>query len=69
MSQTQTVSPDPVALAAELRFLFARNAGQAERDRRLPTENVDALQAANLFKVIISRRRVSRIRHPSCQRC
>ena len=33
---------DPVALAAELRPLLARNAGQAERDRRLPQENIDA---------------------------
>jgi 3-hydroxy-9,10-secoandrosta-1,3,5(10)-triene-9,17-dione monooxygenase len=47
---------DPVALAAELRPLLARNAGQAERDRRLPQENIDALEAANLFKLMTPRR-------------
>src|SRR5258708_39978505 len=47
---------DPVALAAELRPLLARNAGQAERARRLPQENIDALEAANLFKLMTPRR-------------
>jgi 3-hydroxy-9,10-secoandrosta-1,3,5(10)-triene-9,17-dione monooxygenase len=47
---------NPVALAAELRPLLARNAGQAERDRRLPQENIDALEAANLFKLMTPRR-------------
>ena len=47
---------DPVALAAELRPLLARNAGEAERDRRLPQENIDALEAANLFKLMTPRR-------------
>jgi hypothetical protein len=41
---------DPVALAAELRPLLGRNAGQAESDRRLPQENIEALEAANLFR-------------------
>jgi 3-hydroxy-9,10-secoandrosta-1,3,5(10)-triene-9,17-dione monooxygenase len=48
---------DPIALAAELRPLLARNAAQAERDRRLPLENIDALEAANLFKLMTPRRR------------
>src|SRR5260370_25428342 len=57
MAQAQTEqNPDPVAVAAELRPLLARNAAQAERDRRLPTENIEALQTANLFKVIGPRR-------------
>ena len=56
MAETQTVSPDPVALAAELRPLFARNAAQAERDRRLPQENIEALEGANLFKLMTPRR-------------
>jgi 3-hydroxy-9,10-secoandrosta-1,3,5(10)-triene-9,17-dione monooxygenase len=43
---------DPVVLAAELRPLLARNAAQAEQDRRLPQENIDALEAANLFKLM-----------------
>jgi alkylation response protein AidB-like acyl-CoA dehydrogenase len=47
---------DPIALAAELRPLLAGNAGQAERDRRLPQENIDALEAANLFKLMTPRR-------------
>jgi 3-hydroxy-9,10-secoandrosta-1,3,5(10)-triene-9,17-dione monooxygenase len=47
---------DPVALAAELRPLLARNAGEAERDRRLPQEDIDALEAANLFKLMTPRR-------------
>jgi 3-hydroxy-9,10-secoandrosta-1,3,5(10)-triene-9,17-dione monooxygenase len=47
---------DPVALATELRPLLARNAAQAERDRRLPQENIDALEAANLFKLMTPRR-------------
>jgi 3-hydroxy-9,10-secoandrosta-1,3,5(10)-triene-9,17-dione monooxygenase len=51
-----TSSRDPVQLAAALRPLLARNAVQAERDRRLPAENVEALQAANLFKVMTPRR-------------
>jgi len=57
MAQTRVeTNLDPVGLAAELRPLLVRNAARAERDRRLPTENVEALQTANLFKVIIPRR-------------
>jgi len=47
---------DPVTLAAQLRPLLARNSAQAERDRRLPQENIDALEAANLFKLMTPRR-------------
>ena len=36
---------DPVALAAELRPLLARNAAQVEHDRRLCDENVNAIAA------------------------
>jgi 3-hydroxy-9,10-secoandrosta-1,3,5(10)-triene-9,17-dione monooxygenase len=57
MAQAQTDHNfDPVLLATELRPLLARNAARAERDRRLPAENVEALQAANLFKVMVPRR-------------
>jgi 3-hydroxy-9,10-secoandrosta-1,3,5(10)-triene-9,17-dione monooxygenase len=47
---------DPVARAAEMRPLLARNVAQAEKDRRLPAENIEALQSANLFKVMVPRR-------------
>jgi 3-hydroxy-9,10-secoandrosta-1,3,5(10)-triene-9,17-dione monooxygenase len=57
MAQAETQPQvDPVALAIELRPLLERNAVRVERDRRLLTENVDALQAANLFKVMTPRR-------------
>src|SRR6266849_9348152 len=57
MAQTRIeTKADPVALAATLRPLLARNATQVERDRRLCDENVEALEAANLFKVIAPRR-------------
>ena len=57
MTQAQTEhNPNPVALAAELRPLLERNAVRAERDRRLPDENIAALEAANLFKVMVPRR-------------
>ncbi len=57
MAQTRIeTKADPVALAATLRPLLARNATQVERDRRLCAENVEALEAANLFKVMVPRR-------------
>ncbi len=57
MAQTRIeTKADPVALAATLRPLLARNATQVERDRRLCDENVEALEAANLFKVMVPRR-------------
>lgn len=49
-------SGSPVALAEELRALLVRNAAQAEHNRRLPEENVQALEAANLFNVMTPRR-------------
>jgi hypothetical protein len=52
MAQTKVDNADPVALAAELRPLLARNAVQTERDRRLPEESVKALEASNLFNVM-----------------
>ena len=51
MRQAESGAADLVALAGELRPLLAKNAEQAERDRRLPNENVRALEARNLFKV------------------
>src|SRR5260370_31488216 len=57
MAQTRIeTKADPLALAATLRPLLARNATQVERDRRLCDENVEALEAANLFKVMVPRR-------------
>ena len=56
MAQTSAVECDPVAMAAELRPLLARNAAQTEHDRRLPQENIDGLEAANLFKLMTPRR-------------
>jgi 3-hydroxy-9,10-secoandrosta-1,3,5(10)-triene-9,17-dione monooxygenase len=45
-------SASPATLAEELRPLLARNAAKAEHGRRLPEENVQALEAANLFKIM-----------------
>jgi 3-hydroxy-9,10-secoandrosta-1,3,5(10)-triene-9,17-dione monooxygenase len=57
MAQQQIdTKSDPVATAAELRPLLACNAMLAEHDRRLPAENVEAIKAANLFKVMVPRR-------------
>jgi alkylation response protein AidB-like acyl-CoA dehydrogenase len=57
MAQAQAhCTEDPVILAAELRPLLSRNAAQAQRDRRLPQENIDALDAANLFKLMTPHR-------------
>jgi alkylation response protein AidB-like acyl-CoA dehydrogenase len=57
MAQAKTQPhADPVALAVEIRPLLERNAVRVERDRRLPIENVEALQAADLFKVMTPRR-------------
>ena len=47
---------NPVELARELRSVLARNAAEAERTRRLPEENIDALEKANLFKVMTPKR-------------
>jgi len=56
---TQAASQDsasPAAQAAELRSLLIRNAAQAEQHRRLPEENITALEAANLFNVMTPKR-------------
>lgn len=50
------VAADPVAAAASLRPLLERNAERSESERRLAAENVDAIAAANLFKVMTPRR-------------
>ena len=55
MAQTQD-GLELVSRAAELRPLLERNATRTERDRRLPDEIVEALQAANLFKMMVPRR-------------
>ena len=48
MAEPPAVSREPVALAAELRPLLARNAAQAEGDRRLPAENIEAIEDKRL---------------------
>jgi alkylation response protein AidB-like acyl-CoA dehydrogenase len=45
-----------VSEAAELRPLLERNAARAECERSLPDESVEALEAANLFKMMVPRR-------------
>ena len=67
MRQAESGAADLVALAGELRPLFAGNAEQAERDRRLPDENVRAPAARNLFKVMVPRR-MERVRRPAPNR-
>jgi len=57
MAQAETNSKSDLVLrAGEIRPLLARNAARAERDRRLPAENIEALEAANLFKAMTPRR-------------
>jgi alkylation response protein AidB-like acyl-CoA dehydrogenase len=56
MATKQVVDSDPIDFAAKLRPLLARNTEQAERDRRLPAETIEALQVGNLFKVMVPRR-------------
>jgi len=45
-----------LARAARLVPLLERNSAQAERDRRLPDENVEALTEAGLWKITVPRR-------------
>jgi hypothetical protein len=47
---------NPVALAEELKTLLARHAAQAGDDRRLPDENVQALEATNPSRLMTPRR-------------
>jgi hypothetical protein len=56
MAQNTIGEANPVVLAAELRPLLTGNAALAERERRLPTENVEEMQAANLFNVMTPKR-------------
>jgi alkylation response protein AidB-like acyl-CoA dehydrogenase len=55
--EPETDNPDPVASAAALREMLVRNAAQAEQERRIPEENIRALAASNLFRVLVPRRR------------
>ena len=45
-----------LARVAELRPLLERHAEQTDRDRNVPTEVIDALSAAGLFKLAVPRR-------------
>jgi alkylation response protein AidB-like acyl-CoA dehydrogenase len=47
---------DLIERARALRPILLKNAAEAERLRRLPDENVDALEQVGLFKLIIPRR-------------
>src|SRR5580658_7181317 len=42
--------------ATALRPILERNADEAERTRRIPQENIDALREAGLLKVTVPRR-------------
>jgi 3-hydroxy-9,10-secoandrosta-1,3,5(10)-triene-9,17-dione monooxygenase len=47
---------DPVRRASALVPLLARNAARAEAERRLPEENLDALTASGLLRILLPRR-------------
>jgi 3-hydroxy-9,10-secoandrosta-1,3,5(10)-triene-9,17-dione monooxygenase len=54
---TTDVTPDElIRRATELQPLLTRNAGQAEADRRIPEENIQALREGGLFKLMVPRR-------------
>lgn len=47
---------DPVRRAAALVPLLARNAVRAEAERRLPDENLDALESSGLLRILVPQR-------------
>lgn len=54
-----TTAPETQELldrATELKPLLARNAAQTEAERRIPEENIAALEDAGLFKIVVPRR-------------
>jgi alkylation response protein AidB-like acyl-CoA dehydrogenase len=50
------ISDDPVEIAERMRPLLRANAARTENDRRLAPENVEALEDAGLFKVMVPKR-------------
>ena len=54
--ETTVDAEELIRRATELQPLLARNAAQAETDRRIPEENIEALREAGLFKLMIPRR-------------
>jgi 3-hydroxy-9,10-secoandrosta-1,3,5(10)-triene-9,17-dione monooxygenase len=54
--ETTVDAEELIRRATELQPLLARNAAQAETDRRIPEENIEALREAGLFKLMIPKR-------------
>jgi len=54
--ETSVDADELVRRATELQPLLARNAAQAEADRRIPEENIEAIREAGLFKLMIPKR-------------
>jgi alkylation response protein AidB-like acyl-CoA dehydrogenase len=53
---TQVTKDELVARAASIRPILEQNAAEAERERRLPQANIDALREAGLLRITIPRR-------------
>ncbi len=54
--ETTVDAEELIRRATELQPLLARNAAQAETDRRIPEENIEAIRDAGLFKLMIPKR-------------
>ena len=54
--ETAVDADELIRRATELQPLLARNAAQAEADRRIPEENIEAIRDAGLFKLMIPKR-------------
>ena len=54
--ETTVDADELIRRATELQPLLARNAAQAEADRRIPEENIEAIRDAGLFKLMIPKR-------------
>jgi alkylation response protein AidB-like acyl-CoA dehydrogenase len=53
---TEATKEELVAQAAAIRPILEKNAAEAERERRLPQANIDALRDAGLLRITIPRR-------------
>jgi len=56
VTETTVDAEELIRRATELQPLLARNAAQAETDRRIPEENIEAMREAGLFKLMIPKR-------------
>jgi 3-hydroxy-9,10-secoandrosta-1,3,5(10)-triene-9,17-dione monooxygenase len=54
--ETSVDADELIRRATELQPLLARNAAQAEADRRIPEESIEAIRDAGLFKLMIPKR-------------